>query len=62
LGNQIVDGFRVVIEGRDRGHDNRAGLLRAKHVAQMDAVEGSVSHAKDELAIFFEHYIGGACH
>ena len=62
LGNQIVDGFWVVIKGRNGRHDDRAGLLRPQHVAQMDAVEGSVSHAKDELAIFFEHYVGGARH
>src|SRR5579859_4322367 len=37
LRDQVVDGFRLVIKRWHRGHDHRAGGLRAEHVLQMNA-------------------------
>src|SRR5229473_5739120 len=41
LRHQVVNRFRLVIEGRDGRHDDGARLLRAKHVLEMDTIEGS---------------------
>jgi len=60
LGDEIVDGFRLMIEGRNRGHDDRAGLLGAQHIFEMDAIEWGIANAKHELAALFEHDVGGA--
>src|SRR5579859_4115403 len=46
LRHQVVDGLRMMIERRDRGHNHGAGLLRAQHVFQMNAVEGRVADAE----------------
>lgn len=62
LGNEVVDGSGLVVEGRDGGHDDGAGLLGAEHVFQVDAAEGGVAHAEDKLAGFLEHDVGGAGH
>src|SRR5882724_5477318 len=60
LRNKIVDRFRMMIKRGNRGHDDRASLLCAKHVLQMHAVERSVAHAKNQLAAFLQHHVGGA--
>src|SRR5437764_14834899 len=49
LRNKIVDRFCLVIESRHRGHDDRAGLLCSQHVSQMNAAEGRVASAQNEL-------------
>ena len=50
----------VVVEGGDDGEDGGAGVGGKLHVAEMDAVEGSLADAEDEGAIFFEADVGGA--
>jgi hypothetical protein len=60
LGDEVVDRFGRVIERGDGGHDDGSGLLRAKHVFEMDAIERRLADAEDELAAFLEANIGGA--
>ena len=43
----FVDRFRGVIEGRDRGHDDRAGIVGAEHVFEMDSIERRFAQAED---------------
>src|SRR5256885_1900050 len=57
---EIVDCFRLVIERRNRRHDERAGSLRPHHIFKMNAAEGRVSDTEDELSSFFEHDVSGA--
>src|SRR5256885_6763822 len=45
---EIVDCFRLMIERRNRRHDDRAGSLRPYHILKMNAAEGRVSDAEDE--------------
>src|SRR5690348_227621 len=52
LNDQVVDRLWMMIEGRDRRHDHRSRLLRAKHVLQVNAVEGRVADAEDEFPVF----------
>src|SRR5579864_6724778 len=51
LPHQIVNRFWMMVKRRDRGHDDCAGLLRAQHVFEMDAVERRIAHAEDQLAV-----------
>ena len=44
----------MVIERRDHREDDRTGLGGQRHVAQMNAVEGRLSHAKNQRAAFLE--------
>src|ERR1700730_17063104 len=60
LRDEVVDVFRLMIEGRNRGHDDRASLLGAEHIFKMDAIEWRLANAQHELAAFFEHHVGGA--
>ena len=50
----------MVVKRRNRGHDDRTRLLGTDHILQMNAIERRVSHAENELAILFEHHVGGA--
>src|SRR5580692_2163904 len=60
LRDEVIDGLRMMIERRNRGHDHCAGLLHTQHVFQMDAVEGRVTHAKNKFTAFFEHDVRSA--
>jgi len=50
----------MIVESGNRGKYSRAGVGGELHVAQMNSIEGSLSHAKDERAALLEAYIGGA--
>jgi hypothetical protein len=49
-----------IVEGGNHWKDNRAGVRRQTHVAQMDFVEGRLANAEDERAALFEAYVRGA--
>ena len=60
VAGHVLDGLRVIVEGGDDGEDGGTGVGCQLHVAEMDAIEGSLADAEDERAIFFEADIGGA--
>src|SRR6202040_3333717 len=60
LAGHFFRALRVVVERGDRGEDGGAGVGGELHIAEVDAVEGSLADAEDEGAVFFEAYIGGA--
>ena len=59
LAGHFFGGLRVVVEGGDGGEDGGSGFGGELHVAEMDAVEGSLADAEDEGAVFFEADVGG---
>jgi hypothetical protein len=60
LAGHVFGGLRVVIEGGYGREDSGAGVGGELHIAEVDAVEGSLADAEDEGAIFFEADVGGA--
>jgi hypothetical protein len=60
VAGHVLGGLGVVVEGGDRGEDGGAGVEGELHVAEMDAVEGSLADAEDQGAVFFEADVGGA--
>jgi hypothetical protein len=60
LGEQVVDGLRVVVEGGHGRQDGRAGQGDGLHVADVDEVQGRLPGDQDELPAFFEAHVGGA--
>ena len=58
--DDVVDGFWRIIKSRRGGHDERAGVVKAQHVFDVDAVERRFAKAEDELAALLEANVGGA--
>lgn len=57
---EVVDFFWAVVEGGHCGHDDGAGVVGAKHIFEMDAIQGRFADAEDEGAALFEADIAGA--
>ena len=60
VARHVFGGLRVVVESGDGGEDGGACVGGELHVAQVDAVEGSLADAEDEGAVFLEADVGGA--
>ncbi len=60
LAGHFGGALRMVVEGGDDGEDGGSGVGGELHVAQVDAVEGSLADAEDEGAALFEADVGGA--
>jgi len=60
LAGHFFGALGVVVEGGDGGEDGGACVGGKLHIADVDAVEGSLADAEDEGAVFFEADVGGA--
>lgn len=60
VASHVCGGLRVIVEGRDAGVDDGAGVGGELHVADVDAVEGGFANAEDEGAAFFKGDVCGA--
>ena len=57
--DNIVDGFRTMVKGRNWRQEYRSGLCRKEHVAKMTGVERCLAHQQDQPPPFLEMNIGG---
>lgn len=60
LAGHLGGGLRLIVEGRDNGEDDGAGVGGKLHVAQVDAVERGLADAEQEGAALLEADVGGA--
>ena len=58
--DDIENGLRAVVEGRDGGDDLGAGFEEGDDVAGLDEVPGGFAGDEDEGAFFLEEDVGGA--
>ena len=60
LAGHFGGALRQIVERGDGGEDDGSGVGGELHVAQVDAVEGSLADAEDEWATFLETDVGGS--
>lgn len=60
LAGHFAGALRQIVKRGDGGEDGRSGVGGELHVAQVDAVEGSLADAEDEWATFLKADVGGA--
>ncbi len=60
--DDVVDGLRMVVEGRHRRHDRHAHARELEHVLEMHLGERRLAHHQDEPAALLDHHVGGAVH
>ena len=62
LVDDVVDGLRLVIEGRHRRHDDGAVLGRRQHGLEMAGMQRRLAHHEHQPPPLLQHHVGGAAH
>ena len=60
LRDDFIDGFWRVIKRGSGGHDERASVVKAQHVFDVDAIERRFAEAEDQFAALFEANVSSA--
>ena len=58
--DDVVDRFRVVVEGRHRRNDLHAHPGERQHVLQVDLAQRGFPGDQHQLAALFERHVGGS--
>src|SRR5581483_8825818 len=60
LARNLLNRSRTKVEGWNQREDGRPGIRGSIHIADVDFVEGCLTHAKNQRAALFEAYVRGA--
>jgi hypothetical protein len=58
LVDEIIDRFRIVVEGWDRRKEDRSHSTGLKHQFQMTLMKRGLTHHQDEFSCFLESDVG----
>ena len=58
--HEIFYRFGMIVEGRNRGENNRAHAREPEHIFNVDVAQRSFANHQNQLATLFQDYVGGA--